>query len=55
MGREDLVTRKAVGWTFDKKLVEWVVERSKKTHIPRGRIVDQALKEYKEKLEKQEK
>lgn len=52
MAVKDLVSRKVKNLSIDKKLAEWVEEYSKETNIPQGRIVDEAIKSYREKIEK---
>ena len=48
MAVKDLKNRKVKSLSIDKGLVEWLEEYSKETNIPQGRIIDEALKLYKD-------
>lgn len=43
--------KKRVTYTFDKELIERLKATSEKTMIPQSRLVEQAIKEYLEKIE----
>lgn len=45
--------RKRVTFTLDEEVIERLKEASETTMIPQARIVEEAIKEYIEKLDKQ--
>lgn len=51
MAVKDLKNRKVKNLSIDRRLAEWLEEYSKKNNIPMGRIMDEALKLYKDKFE----
>ena len=52
MAVKDLKKRKIKNLSIDKGLAEWLEEYSKETNIPQGRIIDEAIKSYREKIER---
>lgn len=42
--------KKRITFTFDKELINYLKEISDKTMIPQSRLVEQAIKEYLEKI-----
>lgn len=52
MAVKDLKNRKVKNLSIDKCLAEWLEEYSKKNNIPMGRIMDEAIKSYREKIER---
>ena len=42
--------KKRVTFTFDEELIDYLKESSEKTMIPQSRLVEQAVKEYLDKI-----
>ena len=51
MEKGKLVNRTKIGSPIDKELYEWLKSYSAKTDIPISKLLDKAIREYKEKLE----
>jgi hypothetical protein len=55
MGVKDLKNRKLTSFAIDNELLDFLREYSKISKIPQSRIIDIAIKLFKEKVEKDEK